>query len=198
MKDRYTKADDVVILNQGVKYGGFFCIKHIKLRHRLFAGGWTVPFSRELFERGESAAVLLYDKARDCIVMIEQFRIGLIGEEDPWMTEIVAGMIEKGESPEEVARREAEEETGCRQVDLKKISRYFPSAGGSSEAIHLFCGLVDSEGIDGVHGVEGENEDIRVKKVSFDEACRMVDQGEIRDAASIIAILWLRLNKEQI
>lgn len=188
--------EDVRINRADQVYNGFFKIRKFELQHRLFAGGWSEPFTRELFVRGEAAAVFLYDPAKDKVVMIEQFRIGAIEEVSPWLTEIVAGVIEEGETPRDVVVRETEEEAGCQIKDLVQITRYFPSAGGSSEAVHLFCGLIDSDGVSGVHGKPCENEDIRVVAMDFDEAFQMISTGEIRDAASIIALQWLMINRD--
>jgi len=191
-------AEDVRILSNSSAYDGFFKIRKFSLKHRLFAGGWSKPFTRELFVRGESAAVILYDQVKGKVVMIEQFRIGVVGNGTPWLLEIVAGMIEEGELPGDVAVRETAEEAGCEIKELIEIYRYFPSAGGSSEVVHLFCGLVDSDGVTGIHGVDGENEDIRVRTLAFDDAYQMLISGTIRDAASIIALQWLMINRKNL
>ncbi|MFZ6044187.1 NUDIX domain-containing protein, partial [Vibrio natriegens] len=92
---------------------------------RLFAGGWSAPMDREMFERGHAAALLPYDPATDSVVMVEQFRIGALAAEcTPWQLEIVAGIIEPGESADEVVRREAVEEAGLEVGELHKITRY--------------------------------------------------------------------------
>src|SRR5262249_36602957 len=99
---------DVEILEKSERYRGHFRIDRYRLRHRLFPGGWSGTFDRELFERGHAVGVLPYDAAADAIVLIEQFRIGaLVAGMEPWLIEVVAGIVEEGEEPEEVARREA-------------------------------------------------------------------------------------------
>ena len=142
----------VHILDKTVCYDGFFRIERYRLRHQLFRGGWSREITRELFERGHAAAVLPYDPLLDAVVLIEQFRIGALETPgDPWLLEIVAGVIDKpDETPEDVVRREAVEEANCVIQDIVHICDYFVSPGGTSECISLFCGKVDAAGVGGV------------------------------------------------
>ncbi|MEZ9926102.1 ADP-ribose diphosphatase, partial [Vibrio breoganii] len=103
--------DDVEILATDTLFKGFFSLVKVKFRHRLFAGGWSEEIERELFERGHAVAMLPYDPVTDQVVMVEQIRVGALGEARPWQLEIVAGMLDKeGEDPVDVAKREAVEE----------------------------------------------------------------------------------------
>jgi ADP-ribose pyrophosphatase len=190
---------DVQLLNKTEKYKGYFRIVLYRFRHRLFAGGWSEEIRREVFERGHAAAVLPYDPVADAVVLIEQFRIGaLAAGMNPWQTEIVAGIIEDGEAPEEVARRESQEEAGITPSALMPICRYIVSPGGSSESVALFCGRVDSRGAGGIHGLDEEHEDIRVDVLPFAEAMRWLEAGRIGNAVSIIALQWLALNRDRV
>lgn len=91
--------------------------------------------SRELFVRHDAVCVLPYDPQRDRVVLIEQFRVGALGKVDnPWLIELVAGLIDKDEAPDEVARREAVEEAGLELADLWPVTRYFPSPGAATSA----------------------------------------------------------------
>ena len=129
-------ADNVQILAKTTEYQGYFRIDAYQLRHRLHRGGLTGDIRREVFERGRAAAVLLYDPGLDSVVLVEQFRIGALSAgENPWVVEIVAGIIEEGETAPEVARREALEEAGCTVTDLLPIHDYLVSPGCSSETV---------------------------------------------------------------
>lgn len=189
--------DDIEIIEKSNRYTGFFRIDFYRLRHRLFGGGWSGEIRRELFERGHAAAVLPYDPKADAVVLIEQFRIGaLVAGLPPWQVEVVAGIIEKGEDPAEVARREAVEEAGCHVTDLIPLYRYAVSPGGASESCQLYCGRVDSAGLGGIHGLADENEDIRVRVHPFAEAMRLLESGPVNSAVTIIALQWLALNRD--
>lgn len=180
-------------------YKGFYRLDKVRLRHELFAGGMGREISRELFVRHDAVCVLPYDAQRDEVVLIEQFRVGAIGKvASPWLVELVAGLIDKDEQPEEVAHREAEEEAGLKLTALWPMTRYFPSPGGSDEYVHLYLGRCSSVGVGGLHGLEEEGEDIRVKVWSFEDALQAVRDGHIINAASIIALQWLALNRDEV
>ncbi len=154
---------------------------------------------REVFERGHVAAVLPYDPASDSVVLIEQFRIGAFAAKfAPWLVEIVAGVIEEGESPEEVARRETLEETGCVVEDLVPVYSYLVSPGGTSESVNLFCGRVNSRNVGGIHGQAEEHQDIRASAVPFSDAMAKLKSGEIANGLALIALQWLAMNREKL
>lgn len=187
------------VLDRADAYKGFFRITRYTLRHALFRGGMSEDFTREVFVRGTAVAVLLYDPDQDKVVLVEQFRVGaMAADEQPWMLEVVAGILDEGEEPEDVARREAHEEAGCTVKALVPITRFLPSAGGSNEVISLFCGQVDSDGIGGVHGLAEENEDIRVLVTSADEAIAWLDTDRYRNAMTIIALSWLARKRDEL
>ncbi|ANO32047.1 ADP-ribose diphosphatase [Vibrio breoganii] len=191
--------DDVEILATDTLFKGFFSLVKVKFRHRLFAGGWSEEIERELFERGHAVAMLPYDPVTDQVVMVEQIRVGALGEARPWQLEIVAGMLDKeGEDPIDVAKREAVEEAGLDVTHIQHISGYYPSAGGCSERLELFIGQVKAPTSAGVFGLESEGEDIRVHILTREEAYEMVKNGTIENAASIITIQWLMLNHQQL
>lgn len=189
------------ILDQSSGYRGFFRLEKYRLRHELFAGGWSPEMIRECLERGHAVAVLLYDPERDRLVLLEQFRVGALEfPGGPWLLEIVAGIIDHpGETTEEVARRETVEEAGCELLDLVPIRQYLVSPGGTSESITLFCGRVDTATVvSGVRGVAAEHEDILVHVVSRTEALELLHSGRINSAAPIIALQWLELNRSKL
>ena len=191
---------DVKILNKETLYNGFFRMEKYHLQHELFKGGWSAPITRELFVRGDCVAVVLYDAQQDAVVLIEQFRVGAVEKpiNTAWLIEIVAGIIEEGETTEEVAKREAFEEAGCNILMLMPIHTFYLSPGGSSEKITLFCGLINGENIGGVHGMASESEDIFVNVVPFAQAYQQVLNNTIDSAIPIIALQWLALHRHEL
>ncbi|MBX9895271.1 MAG: ADP-ribose diphosphatase [Nitrosomonas sp.] len=190
---------DFVVVEKNVCYQGFFRLEKYHLRHRLFSGEWSALLTREMFERGHAAAVLPYDPVRDEIVMIEQFRPGAIDAPGgPWLMEIVAGMIETGETAEAVVKRESIEESGCIVTDLIPLYDFLVSPGGTTERIALFCGRVNAAVANGIHGASEEGEDIKVHVVSFDTAMTLLKSGKITAASAIIALQWLALNRDDV
>lgn len=177
----------------------YFKLEEFHVSHELFGGGSSPVFTREIFERGTVVAVLPYDPGRGKVVLIEQFRAGALeDEETPWLIECVAGVIEPDESETDVAMRESVEEAGCNIERLETISRYYVSPGGTSEHCSLFCGIIDSEGVGGIHGLPHEHEDIRVLVVDAAQAYDWVSEGKIRSSATIIALQWLQLNEDRL
>ena len=191
--------DGVELIEKQAAFCGYFRIDRLRLRFTLYEGGMSREVEREVLERGQVAAVLLVDPDRDCVVLIEQFRPGpYAAGEPPWLIEAVAGVIEGGESAEELARREAREEANCEITDLFPIMRFFTTPGASTESVALFCGRVDSSDAGGVHGLAEEGEDIRVLVVSVDEALSLLREGRIVNAKTIIALQWLASNYDKV
>ncbi|MBE4588770.1 ADP-ribose diphosphatase [Vibrio navarrensis] len=190
--------NDVDVLDKETLFKGFFKMVKYRFRHKLFAGGWSNVIEREMFERGHAAAMLPYDPVRDEVVLIEQIRVGALEHNHPWQMEIVAGMIDRDESAEEVVRREAEEEAGISVKNIHAIVSYYPSAGGCSEKLDVFIGEVDAPQASGIHGLDYEDEDIRVHVMSRSQAYDLVREGKIENGASIIALQWLELNHLQL
>jgi ADP-ribose pyrophosphatase len=130
--------DDVMLDDTEILHDGFFRMEHFLFRHRLYEGGWSPQLSREILVRSPVAAVVPYDPVRDEIVLIEQFRGGIYasGDENPWSVEIVAGIIEPGETAAEMAVREAKEEAGCVMTDVEKILDFIPAPEGLPNTLH--------------------------------------------------------------
>ncbi|MCP8465127.1 NUDIX domain-containing protein [Pseudomonas sp. ZM23] len=190
---------DVEIQKREQCFKGFYTLDRLHLRHRQFAGGMGPVLTRELFVRHDAVCVLPYDPQRDEVVLVEQFRVGAMDAGvNPWLLELVAGLIDKDEVPEEVARREAVEEAGLTLGSLWPISQYLPSPGGSNELVHLFVGRCDSSTATGIHGLEEEGEDIRVHVMPFEGALQAVRDGRINNAASMLALQWLALNRAEV
>ena len=162
--------------------------------------------SREVVERGHAAACLLYDPDLHKLVLIEQFRPGAYGalaspwfdarEDSPWIIEIVAGIIEDGETPEQVVRREALEEAGLEIGRIEPLFHYLVSPGAMTESMFVFCARFDASNAGGTHGLAAEGEDIRVLVIDVEEAFAMLDDGRIINAMTIIPLQWFRANHE--
>ena len=177
-------------------FDSFLRVDRLKLRHSLFAGGWSELMTRELLLRPRTVGVLLFDPVRQQVVLVRQIRVGMLDEgQHPWLLELVAGMVESGEEPIEVAARESLEEANTKPQDLLQICEYYNSPGISNERITLFCGRVDATQAGGIFGLDAEHEDIEVVVLSLADALAKVASGEINNAMSIIALQWLQLNQ---
>jgi len=191
---RFT-ARDVRLLDDQTVWSGYYAMRRITLQHRRFAGGWSDPIVREVFERGDAVAVLPYDPVTDSLVMIEQFRPGAIrGDDSPWMLELIAGVVEVGERDEEVVHREAMEEAACELLELVPIATVFPSAGACTEQVRLFCGRVNKAAIGGLHGLQDEGEDILVHAVARTDALQLLAENRIPNGHTLIALQWLHIH----
>ena len=189
--------DRVEVIAKETAFDGYFRIDRYRLKHQLHAGGWSGELVREVFERGHAVAVLPYDPAREIAVLIEQFRVGPFARgESGWLLETVAGIIEPGEAPDDVARRETREETGLKVRDLVPIADFYVSPGGTTQFNNLFCATVDAAGAGGIHGLDHEGEDIRVVPVPLADVASLIAGGGVRDATTLIALQWLLAHRE--
>lgn len=189
----------VRVIEKKLVFGGYFKVIRYRLVHSLFAGGEGPEISREIFERGRAVAVLPYDPERDEVVLIEQFRPGVLGvEPDPWLIETIAGIVEPGEGIEEVAKREAREEAGLCLQKIEPITRYFASPGGSTETVDLFVARVDTADAGGLFGLKEEGEDIKAHVIALDLALSWLSEGRIKVATTIIALQWLFMNRDRL
>lgn len=192
-------SSDVEILSKSPLYNGFFKMVRYELKHKLYAGEWSKPFVREMFERGHAIAVLPYDPDTEEFVLIEQFRLGAMATSDsPWLLEVIAGIIDEGETQEAVCHREAKEEAGISMSNLTKATSYLSSPGGTTERLHIFVAKTNSSDASGVHGLEYESEDILVHRVSEKQAFEWLQNGRIDNAATIIALQWFFINKQSL
>lgn len=191
--------DDVRLAQTRPLYSGFFKLLRYEFTHKLFEGGWSPQIKREILERGHAVAVLLFDPKLNEFVFIEQFRVGALPtSQSPWLIEIVAGMIEDGEEPEDVCRREAKEESGVEIKRLRKALSYLSSPGGTTERLHIYIGEVDANEAQGVHGLDNESEDILVRRVEKSQAIAWLNDGKIDNAAAVIALQWFLLNEKKV
>jgi ADP-ribose pyrophosphatase len=189
----------IEVLEKKTAFQGYFRIDEYTIRHGRFDGGWHTSITREVFERGHAASVLPYDPIQNKFMLCEQFRIGAYAAGmTPWQIELVAGIIEPGETPEDVAKREAVEEAGVEIQTLWPISHYLVSPGGATETIALYLGRVNAPESGGIFGLDGEGEHIRVHVIGEANLRRMMDEGRIENAQTLIAAQWFFLNRERV
>lgn len=180
-------------------HDGYLKVDRFRLRHGLYEGGYSETVQRECMLRGHAVAVLPYDPVADCVLLVEQFRIGALEDErGAWILETIAGMAEPGEAPQTVARRESEEEAGIQLGELELIADYLPSPGCSDERVRLYCGVFDSQDAGGVFGLDEEQEDIHALVLPLDEALDMADDRVIRSAMPLIGLQWLARHRRRL
>ena len=186
------------LIERTVAFQGYFRITRYLFRHSLYQGGQSGEIQREVFERGQAAAVLPYDPLRDEVVLIRQFRAGSYAAgRHPWSWEIVAGIIEEGETAQDVALREAAEEASVKIIELVRMYSVMLSPGACSETCTSFVGRIDATGVGGIFGLASENENILVKAVPFAEARAMLDRDEIDNSVAVMALQWLALHRDE-
>ncbi|REG84837.1 NUDIX domain-containing protein [Marinomonas pollencensis] len=190
---------DVDVIDDECVYKGFFEMHKLTLRHKKFNGEWSQPMTREMMVRGDAVCVLLFDPVADKVLLIEQFRPSLPKSESPWLIELVAGMVEAGESDEEVARRESLEEAGVIVKRLEYLFKFVPSPGGLVEYLRMYAGEFDATSVDvnRTHGLDEENEDIRLHLMTADEAIALLDT-DVENASTIMGLQWFALNKAKL
>ncbi len=186
---------DVHVDARTTPYANFFAVEEYDLRFRRFDGTMSAQVNRATFISGDAVTVLPYDRVRDRVLLIEQFRPGPFarGDTQPWLLEAIAGRIDPGETPEGAARREAVEEAGLALGQMLYVGGYYPSPGAKAEYIYSYVALADlPDGTAGMFGVAGEAEDIRGHLVSFDALMALVASGEVNNAPLLLTVLWLQ------
>lgn len=181
-------------------FDGHHKIGQYTISHDAFDGSTIGPMSREVISRGYAVAVLTYDPTHDKVILIKQFRLPAHVHciESGWLWEIVAGMTEEGEAPEDVARREAQEEAGLVLNTLTRIQKFHPTPGYSDEIVDLFYAEVDSTTAQGLHGMPDEFEDIEVTVLPWSEVEQLITSGAIVNAITLIALQWLQVNRPKL
>lgn len=177
----------------------FFKVEEAQLRYELFNGEMSSSIRRLSLERGDSVAVLVFNLDTQKLILINQFRYPAHKYGQGWMTEVIAGMVDEGETPEESGRRELLEEAGLTVSSFEHICDFYPSPGGSSERIFLYYAEVSGKFAvyNQTGGLSDHGEDIMTMEVTLEEALNKIKTGEIIDAKTIMGIFWLenRLSK---
>lgn len=191
---------DVELLERESLHQGFFRMERLHYRHRRYQGGWSETIAREVLFRGEAVGAVLYDPVNDLIGLVEQIRPGAFEDPNgPWCLEVVAGMVEVGESIEDVVWRELKEEADLTPSSVDYICQYMASPGGCDERLHIFCAQADLSGLDGViNGLDSEGEDIRLLVIDAEDVFSNLYSGRFNNAATLISLQWLQMNRSRL
>lgn len=191
---------DVVVHEHRREYINYFAMDEMDLQYRRFDGTLSEVINRGCFQVGRASAILPYDPWRDEVLLIQQFRaaVYIAGYKQPWLWEAVAGVVDPGESPEEAAIREAQEEAGIAVKQLESVSQIFPSSGSSGEFVHLFVGLGSFEQVTQGGGLDCEGEDIRHRVLSFENFMEGIDAGTYCDGPLVTCGLWLARHRARL
>ena len=182
------------IINKKNLYSGFFSLNKYEFIHEKHNGEWTSNVEREVFSGAHVSTLLPYDPIKKEIILIQQFRAGALSRYDENnLLEIVAGIIDEGENPEQTAVRECFEETGCEVKKIHPIQSYFPAPGSSESYYHLYLGEIQAFDGERIKGLEKENEDILVKSFKIDEVRQMLKEKKITNGLTLIALQWFFL-----
>jgi nudix-type nucleoside diphosphatase (YffH/AdpP family) len=160
------------------------------------ADGSASVHSREAYDRGNGATILLYNKKDKTVILTRQFRMPtfLNGNENGYLIESCAGLLDL-DNPEECIKRETEEETGYKVSDVKKVFEAYMSPGSVTEILYFFVAEYSKEmKVNDGGGLDEENENIEVLELSFSKALNMIATGEIRDAKTIMLLQYAKIN----
>jgi ADP-ribose pyrophosphatase len=182
-------------------YTNYFALNEYRLQHERFDGTMSGVLERAVFVASDAALVLPYDPVRDCVMLVEQLRMGPIarGDGSVWQLEPIAGRVDPGETPQEAAHREAAEEAGITLKTLEKVGEVYASPGDSTEFFYIYVGLTDlPDKSTGVSGLHTEDEDIRSHLMSFDDLMSMVDAQQAANAPLVLAAYWLARHRDRL
>src|SRR5689334_10521992 len=186
---------NIKILDTEILSDNWYTLKKVNYEYLNKQGRWEKQ-SREAYDRGNGATILLYNKQQRTVILTKQFRMPtfLNGNETGYLIEACAGLLDK-DNPEDCIRRETEEETGYKIEHVRKIFEAYMSPGSVTEILYFFIAEYtnDMKANDG-GGIHHEEEDIEVLEIGFEEAMHMVDTGQIRDAKTIMLLQYAKLN----
>ncbi len=190
------KVSQIKVLSQEIAYKGSCRVESLELCHPLHGGGMSNPRKHDVFVRGNGVAVIPYDPIQDRLVLLEQFRPGaFLANEHPFVTEIIAGTIEDGETPEDVANRETWEETHLNVRALISAGSFLISPGGCADKMHLFAAWIDAPTVGGIYGLAEEQEDLRIFTMDWAKIAKQLEDNYFNNALTILGLQWLALNR---
>jgi nudix-type nucleoside diphosphatase (YffH/AdpP family) len=187
--------DNIKILDTEILSDNWYVLRKITYEYSK-KDGTTLKQSREVYDRGNGATILLYNKTQKTVILTEQFRLPTFvnGNETGMLIEACAGLLDK-DNPEDCIRRETEEETGYKVTDVKKIFEAYMSPGSVTEILYFFIAEYSKEmKVTDGGGVEHEEENIEVLELAFDKAMEMIGSGEIKDGKTIMLLQYIKLN----
>lgn len=188
------------IRSQAPIHGSFFKYRKVVLSHETFDGHDSEDLQRELLHGSDVALVLAYDRTTDCVLLVEQFRVGpfLRHDQNPWLLEPIAGIVDDGETPAEAAIRETKEEAGLDPIELQHMFDFYPSPGGSTDFFHCYLGFAElGQARTYFGGLNEEAEDLRLHVMSRESAMNLIETGEANVGPLIAMLLWLERHRER-
>jgi len=187
--------DKVKILNTEVLSDNWYVLRKITYEY-LKKDGTKQIQTREAYDRGNGATILLYSKAQKTVILTKQFRLPTFvnGNESGMLIEACAGLLDN-DNPEDCIKRETEEETGYRIFDIKKIFEAYMSPGSVTEILYFFIAEYSKEmKIADGGGIAHEEENIEVLEINIDKSMQMIDTGEIKDGKTIMLLQYIKLH----
>jgi GDP-mannose pyrophosphatase NudK len=188
--------ENVKILNTEVLSDNWYTLKKITYQYSL-KDGTIQTQDREAYDRGNGAAILLYNKEQQTVILTRQFRLPtyINGNNSGMLIEACAGLLDK-DNAEDCIKRETEEETGYKVTEVRKIFEAYMSPGSVTEILYFFIAAYsNSMKVHEGGGLEHEQENIEVLELSIDQAMKMVDSGEIKDGKTIMLLQYVKLHQ---
>ena len=187
---------NVKLIGEEILSNNWYTLRKISYEFKK-ADGTVEVQSREAYDRGNGAVIMLYNPVRKTVVLTRQFRMPTFinGNTDGMLIEACAGLLDK-DNPEECIRRETEEETGYKIKEAKKVFEAYMSPGSVTEILYFFIAEYDqSMKVGDGGGIAHEQENIEVLEIPFTQALEMIESGEIKDAKTIMLLQYLQLHK---
>ena len=186
--------DKVKVLKTEILSDNWYTLKKVTYEY-LKKDGTLQTQNREAYDRGDGATILLYNKEQRTVILTRQFRLPTFinGNPSGMLIEACAGLLDK-DNPEDCIKRETEEETGYKITEVRKIFEAYMSPGSVTEILYFFvAAYTHSMKVAEGGGIEQEQEDIEVLEITLDKAMQMIQQGEIKDAKTIILLQYAKL-----